>query len=461
MKRLLSLTVIIFTAFILASCGLSGSDGTVIFGSQASPSPLPSPENLNTEEAGIIINVEDTLNMVTMRKLSGPDLLTLNFDSDSLITNKFGQPVDAADLEIGMVMNAVYDIHSLRISSLSVPEDVWEYKDDDSHSFLKDQNMLNIAEESYQYDQNTYISTGGVDSVSVDDIDPADVITVRGRGIKVYSIVVSNGHGTITFRHYKPFIGGMATIGRAAYQSITRNMSVDVPAGTYSVLLSNAGMTAEKEAVVRSGRETVLDFSEYKAAPVRAGTVKFNIEPYGALLSINGVKVNYQQAVPLKFGSYTISASLDGYNTYSGLINVSRSSSSVNIRLSEASESSNGGQNGGNENSNAASTSDPDSDAATKQIDSDHVIKVNAPEGASVYLDNVYKGIAPCSFTKVIGSRVITLSMAGYSTKSYQVDILDDGKDSTLSFPALQEESPDQDFSPASPTSSPETGTLQ
>lgn len=53
---------------------------------------------------------------------------------------------------------------------------------------------------------------------------------------------------------------------------------------------------------------------------------------------------------------------------------------------------------------------------------------MTAPEGAEVYLDNVYKGIVPCKFTKVIGSQTITLSKSGYVTKSYSVDILDDDK---------------------------------
>ena len=48
--------------------------------------------------------------------------------------------------------------------------------------------------------------------------------------------------------------------------------------------------------------------------------------------------------------------------------------------------------------------------------------------------------MAPCTFTKVIGSQTITLSDSGYVTKSYPVDILDDGKDVKLSFADLVKE---------------------
>ena len=80
-------------------------------------------------------------------------------------------------------------------------------------------------------------------------------------------------------------------------------------------------------------------------------------------------------------------------------------------------------------------------------MDSDHTITVSAPEGAEVYLDNVYKGLAPCSFTKVIGSQTITLRKEGYITRSYSVDILDDGDDIKLSFAELAE-APDDSPAP-------------
>ena len=54
-----------------------------------------------------------------------------------------------------------------------------------------------------------------------------------------------------------------------------------------------------------------------------------------------------------------------------------------------------------------------------------------------MYLDNVYKGLAPCTFTKVIGSQTITLRKEGYNTKSYSVDVLDDDQDVKYSFSDL------------------------
>ena len=84
-------------------------------------------------------------------------------------------------------------------------------------------------------------------------------------------------------------------------------------------------------------------------------------------------------------------------------------------------------------------------------MDSDHTITVSAPEGAEVYLDNVYKGLTPCTFTKVIGSQTITLRKDGYTTKSYSVDVLDDDQDVKFSFSDLgiKEETAETTATPA------------
>ena len=54
-----------------------------------------------------------------------------------------------------------------------------------------------------------------------------------------------------------------------------------------------------------------------------------------------------------------------------------------------------------------------------------------------VYLDGNYIGIAPCNFKKVTGTHVITLRANGYQTKSYTIDVEDDGNSVSFSFSAL------------------------
>ena len=73
-------------------------------------------------------------------------------------------------------------------------------------------------------------------------------------------------------------------------------------------------------------------------------------------------------------------------------------------------------------------------------ISAQRKIQIQQPAGAEVYLDGNYIGIAPVSTAKVTGSHVITLSRDGYKTRSYTVNIANDGNDVTFSFSDLTQE---------------------
>ena len=71
---------------------------------------------------------------------------------------------------------------------------------------------------------------------------------------------------------------------------------------------------------------------------------------------------------------------------------------------------------------------------------------VDSPEGAEVFMDGLYVGIAPTSTIKPeAGAHVITLSKNGFKTKSYTVSIAGDDRDVTLSFSEMMEEPLDEE----------------
>ena len=91
----------------------------------------------------------------------------------------------------------------------------------------------------------------------------------------------------------------------------------------------------------------------------------------------------------------------------------------------------------GEEKDTSVSTPEPSATGENvDKYDEHHKITVRSPIGASVYMDGSYKGTAPCSFPKKIGTITITLSKEGTATKSYTVTTIDDDKDVEWSFPA-------------------------
>ena len=398
---------------------------------------------------GVIVNVDRELGQVTVRELESDVDTILDYNAVSEIIDKYGVQITGDELKNGQIMAVTYNTENSKVVSMNIPKEVWEYQEVDKFSFDGEEKSLSLAGRKYQYTDWTYFSSldGKIQMMELDD---SDIITARGIGTKVYSVTRTQGHGYIRLVNYSYFTGGTVNVGNKVILPVTENMLIVAGEGSYRVTLSKGSTKAVKNAVVKDGAETKLDFSEYKTEVKNAGSVTFNIEPYGADLYINGSAVDYSSPVALNYGEYNIKVEMTGYTTYTGVLDVERAGDTVYINLieenasvgSQAAAPKPSAKAGSSKKDDGSGNNDKDDDnVTTKKIDSNHTITVSAPDGAEVYLDNVYKGLAPCTFTKVIGSQTITLSKPGYQTKSYSVDVRDDNKNVKLGFSELAEDS--------------------
>jgi hypothetical protein len=395
---------------------------------------------------GVVVGNEDTAGQLTLRELDSDIETVVSYDAMSQITDKYGSARDGEEIEQGEILDVTYSAYSGKVVSAVVPDDIWEYQDVKEYDFDSEEKSVEFAERKYQYSTTTYFSSGG-NSIEMMELGNQDVLTIRGKGYKVYSVVRTQGHGYLRLSNYDDFVGGMIEVGNSLILSVTQNMLITVREGDYKVILSKGSNSAVKNVTIKKDEEVTLDFSDYKPGDSHVGIITFDIEPAGADLTINSTAVSYKKPIALAYGVYEITVSMTGYTQYSGKLDV-EGDDTVTINLVE--ETTSVEETSPKPSSTAAKTSsDTEESTVTKQIDSDHTITISAPEGAEVYLDNVYKGLVPCSFTKIIGSQTITLRKDGYTTKSYSVDVIDDDDDLKLSFSELVASGDSQ------PTSSP------
>lgn len=411
------------------------------------------PEQEDTSMLEGVVVKNDTANrQLIMQELGSEIQTTLSYDSVTEVTDKYGSLKEGEKVEAGEIFEATYTLGQGKIATLRVPEDVWEYQEVTSYTVDNEERSLEFADRKYQYSNLTYISSSG-QNIEMMELNEQDVLTVRGTGYTVHSIVRTQGHGYIRLKNYRQFIGGMVEVGNGIILPVTKNMLITAREGTYRIILCKGSMSAVKTATVQMDKECTLDFSDYESAAQKIGTITFRIIPKGADLTINGTAVDYSKPLPLLYGSYRLNVTMTGYPEYSGILKVARPSDIVTVNLI-------------NEKTSVSDTTPAPADSSdnsskgvtTKKIDSDHTITVSAPEGAEVFLDNVYKGVVPCTFTKVLGSQTLTLRKEGYLTKSYSIDILDDGQNTTLSFSELPEDADDSTSSTAAPSATETAG---
>ena len=440
-ERKLLLICLLMILFFTTSCTIS----------KVRKRPIPSARPAPADQVMTgLVTENDGIGQITLRALDSETANTYYYDDTAQIQDEYQAERDGEKIEPGEILQITYDEED-KIVSAKVPENVWYYHEVQKFSFDTEQNMLEFVGEKYQYDQRTFFSDG-TDEIQPMDFDSQDMLTVRGIGVHVYSVVRTKGHGYVRVTNYKDFMGGLAELDNGTMVLIGENLMMTVPEGTYRLTLVTKNMAATKTVVVLNGQETIADFSDYKREMKDIGEVTFDIKPEGADLTLNGTSINYSKPVTLSYGKYKVKVTLAGYADYIGVLNVEQASKTIHIELEEADA----------EVALPSPTPTPSKNTTsndnkvTRKVDSKHTITVTEPIGVEVYLDNIYKGMTPCTFTKVLGSQTITLSLPGYASKSYSIDILDDNKNVKLTFAELEDDSDTSD----SATPTPETDDL-
>ena len=373
---------------------------------------------------GLLVAVDTSLkNMHFVDVESGTEYSVI-YTGGTDIQDAYGKIKAASVMQPGEIYD-VYCDKTGKALKIYGSKDAWERNDVSDITFDESKKNITIGQTVLTYTDNIFISS--LDSqISMAQIVKEDILTLRGIG----------GHGYIELTGIDAFVGGYITLGSNGFNKVTDNMMVTAPVGSYDVEIQNGDMKAVKKVTVRKDETTALDFSE---PATKKGTVNFQVTPANAVMTIDGSEVDYSKPVSLSYGRHSLVLQANHYTAYTETFVVNSDYTTKVIDMTSTSSS-------GTTSSTAKTT------AASHT--SGYSVKITAPEGAALYVDSVYIGIIPCTFSKTSGNRTITLSQSGYNNVSYTVSIPDTAGDMTYSFPAMTKVASSTEHTAAEPTAS-------
>lgn len=409
-----------------AGCSSDKSGVTVIPGSAITPAPKKgniSDIANNTDDrtlVGMLVSVDTTLkNMHFVDVESGTEYSVI-YTGGTDIQDAYGKIKAAAVMQPGEIYD-VYCNKAGKALKIYGSKDAWERNDISDITFDEAKKSITIGQTELTYTGYLLIKSGD-EQISLAQLVKEDTLTLRGIGNKLYSITVDNGHGYIELTGVDAFEGGYITLGSRLFHKVSGNMMITAPVGSYDVEIQSADMKATRKVSIRKDDTTVLDFSEYTLPAAKKGTVNFSVTPAGAVMTIDGSEVDYSKPVSLSYGQHTVTLQANHYTTYTETFVVNSDYKTKVIDMTST-------------GSTATSSSTAKTTAAS--LTSGYNVKITAPEGAALYVDSVYIGIIPCTFSKTSGNKTITLSQSGYNNVSYTVAIPNTAGDVTYSFPAM------------------------
>lgn len=444
-KGLFSNILLLLTVCILILTGCGREVETPVYDDE--PEPV-------AEEAvfAIVSNLDEVNGKLVLRAVNNETEYVLSYTAGADVRDKFGEVMPMAQVSLGSLVDVTYDANRDKLLSLQVSDNasIEQLKEVSGAEFDIQKNTLTIQGKTYQMGNNVCAFSDNRE-IALNEIVSEDQLSIWLYNEKVCSIYVELGHGYVRLKDYASYLGGMVEIGYDVIVPVTEDMLLTVREGTYTLRISKDGDTGTKQVQVIKNQEMELSLADIAIEPKQMGSVLFQVTPSDAAVYVDGRRLNTEGAVDIPYGKHKLFITADGYETYSASFNVNYAYKIKKYSLEKSdAEGDSQETTAGTEattvtetttetttesNTNNSNVVDVNTTTGTKTA---NTVTLSAPAGVSVYFDGEYIGIAPITFTKVTGSHIITLSQLGFLSKSYTVTYVDDGKDETLTYDALE-----------------------
>ena len=467
--------ILLFGLLLLTSCGKQEVEEEKDTGFVAATTGV-----FDSADTAVVAEIDMDEKTVTLKNMDKKRQYTLSYDGTTFFYDKYGEMISITQLQKGEVVDVTFFREKKRLNTLQISGEAWTHKFIDEYKLDEEKLQAEVGSATYAYSEDTVVISDGKQGDLI-DINPVDVLTFRGIGSDIYSIVVERGHGYVRLKNEEYFYGGWIEIGNKTIQKVSEGMMLTVPEGSHQVIISNKGTSGVKQIEVRKDMELELDVGDLKGEEPKYGTVLFTITPEDATLYLDGEKTDYSLPVRLEVGIHQMIVMADGYDTVSQYLKVGEASAGIEVEMkakddvsgndvsgndtlsdseildevnrilnekgysgitadelagnyggSDTTQSGTAGN--GTDSSGTGSTGDNTQTNTPVTSTLSYYVTIEAPVGVEIYLDGNYIGITPCSFKKDAGSHTLTLRKTGYVAKSYTIQVDEEQKNVSYSF---------------------------
>ncbi len=399
------------------SAGLNGNESE-------SETTTDKEKRYSSEDLIIITSIDTDKSQIAVQSIKDGNKYILNYTSGTSIQNKYGSELLMSQMMIGEVADVYYVGGTQKLIAIKESDTAWENTTVTKWKVDYDNNKIEIGGVSYKYDEMLFVNSKGR-NIDIREVSSVDKLIVKGIDKQIYSVIVDVGHGYIKLTDTVNMVGGIVEVGTSIMTLITEDMIIVAPEGEYTLTASKSGVGGSTSVTVLRDDEVTVSLSSFQGEVIRNGSVNFTVKPDGieASMYIDGTKVDYTELVDLSYGKHKVVIRSNLYDDYTAYLTVD------SIYINKTFDVS-------------GSTSDETTAAETTTTVANttynNKVTISTPEGASLYLDGVFVGTIPVSFTKASGSHVMILRQTGYDTVVYNTEFSDDTKDVTLTLPAME-----------------------
>lgn len=248
--------------------------------------------------------------------------------------DKYGNHMSVSDIHQGDVVDISGADSDGKAKRIQKSDKVWTNDAVTNFSVDKDNSVLEIGNSSYRLGERTMIFSGS-DVVDADSLTAQDKLAVVGIDKDIVSISVTTGHGTLQLSNTSLFEGSFLQLGDRIFAEITKDMSLDVPEGSYTLAVANNGWGGSTDIEIKRGETTKVNLDDLKGEGPKKSSILFEVDVQGAKIYVDGSEIDYTSPVEITYGKHTLKVTADGYDTWTRTLYVNSKEATIQITIND------------------------------------------------------------------------------------------------------------------------------
>lgn len=257
--------------------------------------------------------------------------------------DKYGNHMSVSDIHQGDVVDISGADSDGKAKRIQKSDKVWTNDAVTNFSVDKDKSVLEIGSSSYRLGERTMIFSGS-EVIDTDSLTAQDKLSVVGIDKDIVSISVTTGHGTLQLSNTSLFEGSFLQLGDRIFAEITKDMSLDVPEGSYTLAVANNGWGGSTDIEIKRGETTKVNLNDLKGEGPKKSSILFEVDVQGAKIYVDGKEIDYTSPVEITYGKHTLKVTADGYDTWTRTLYVNSKEATIQITINDNTDSTGSSQ---------------------------------------------------------------------------------------------------------------------
>lgn len=299
--------------------------------------------------------------------------------------DKYGNHMSVSDIHQGDVVDISGADSDGKAKRIQKSDKVWTNDTVTNFSVDKDKSMFKIGGSSYRLGERTMIFSGS-DVIDTDSLTAQDRLAVVGIDKDIVSISVTTGHGTLQLSNTSLFEGSFLQLGDRIFAEITKDMSLDVPEGSYTLAVANNGWGGSTDIEIKRGEITKVNLNDLKGEGPKKSRILFEVDVQSAKIYVDDSEIDYTSPVEITYGKHTLKVTADGYDTWTRTLYVNSKEATIQITINDNKDSSGSDSSGtgsSSTGSSQATAQTPSETAAERAGEKDNKSTSQSSTGSS------------------------------------------------------------------------------